>query len=258
MLRFIVTRLGYLIPTFFGITVLAFAFIRLLPGDPVTLLAGERGVTPERHAQLMVQFGFDKPAWQQYFYYVADVLQGDLGRSVVTREPVLEEFFTLFPATLELSFCAIVLAVVIGLPAGVIAAVKRGSWFDHTLMGVGPDRLFDADLLVGADPHHPVLDPAAVLDAGVRAHRHSLLFPHADRLHADRQPAVGPEGRLPLGAAPPDPALHSARDHPAGGDRAADALGHARSAGRGLCAHGAGQGPVAVAGRRPACPAGTR
>ena len=136
MLRFVINKLGLLIPTFFGITVLSFAFIRLLPGDPVTLLAGERGVTPERHAELMVQFGFDKPAWQQYLNYVLDILQGDLGKSVVTKQPVLEEFFTLFPATLELSFCAIVLAVVLGLPAGVIAAVKRGSWFDHTLMGI--------------------------------------------------------------------------------------------------------------------------
>jgi dipeptide transport system permease protein len=136
MLRFVINKLGLLIPTFFGITVLSFAFIRLLPGDPVTLLAGERGVTPERHAELMVQFGFDKPAWQQYLNYVLDIFQGDLGKSVVTKQPVLEEFFTLFPATLELSFCAIVFAVVLGLPAGVIAAVKRGSWFDHTLMGI--------------------------------------------------------------------------------------------------------------------------
>ncbi|MEQ8355317.1 MAG: ABC transporter permease subunit [Kiloniellaceae bacterium] len=136
MFRFILNRLVYLVPTFFGITILSFAFIRLLPGDPVTLLAGERGVTPERHAELMVQFGFDKPAWEQYLYYIADVLQGDLGKSVVTKQPVLEEFFTLFPATLELSFCAIIFALVLGLPAGVIAAVKRGSWFDHTLMGV--------------------------------------------------------------------------------------------------------------------------
>jgi len=136
MFRFVITRLSQLIPTFFGITILAFAFIRLLPGDPVTLLAGERGVTPERHAELMIQFGFDKPIWQQYLAYVLDVLQGDLGRSVVTKQPVLQEFFTLFPATLELSFCAIVFAIVLGLPAGVIAAVKRGSWFDHSLMGV--------------------------------------------------------------------------------------------------------------------------
>src|SRR3546814_8253437 len=82
----------------------------------------------------MHQLGFDKPAWQQYLGYLADVVQGDLGKSVVTRQPVLQEFFTLFPATLELSICAIFLATVIGLPAGMVAAVKRGSWFDHTLM----------------------------------------------------------------------------------------------------------------------------
>lgn len=136
MFRFIITRVAQLIPTFFGITLVAFAFIRLLPGDPVTLLAGERGVTPERHAELMAQLGFDKPAWQQYFFYLADVVQGDLGKSVVTRKPVLQEFFTLFPATLELSICAILFALIIGLPAGVIAAVRRGSAYDHTLMGV--------------------------------------------------------------------------------------------------------------------------
>jgi dipeptide transport system permease protein len=136
MLRLLITKLAQLIPTFFGITVLSFAFIRLLPGDPVTLLAGERGVTPERHAELMAQLGFDKPIWQQYLLYVADIFQGDLGKSLVTKQPVLQEFFTLFPATLELSFCAIIFATAIGLPAGIVAAVKRGSWFDHTLMGV--------------------------------------------------------------------------------------------------------------------------
>jgi dipeptide transport system permease protein len=136
MLRLVITKLGYLIPTFFGITLLAFAFIHLLPGDPVTLLAGERGVTPERHAELMHLMGFDRPVWEQYLSYVGQVLQGDLGKSLVTREPVLEEFFTLFPATLELSFCAILFSMILGLPAGVIAAVKRGTWFDHTLMGV--------------------------------------------------------------------------------------------------------------------------
>src|SRR3546814_10037074 len=84
----------------------------------------------------MQQLGYDKPAWQQYFFYLADVVQGDLGKSVVTRQSVLQEFFTLFPATLELSICAILFALVIGLPAGIIAAVRRGSAYDHTLRGV--------------------------------------------------------------------------------------------------------------------------
>ncbi len=136
MFRFILNKLLYLIPTFIGITIVAFAFVRVLPGDPVLLMAGERGVSPERHAQLMAQLGFDRPIWQQYLDYVWNLLHGDFGQSLVTKKSVLTEFFTLFPATVELSVCAIIVAVMLGIPAGVIAAVKRGSWFDQGLMGI--------------------------------------------------------------------------------------------------------------------------
>jgi dipeptide transport system permease protein len=136
MLRFVLTRLVILVPTFIGVTLVAFLLIRLVPGDPVLLLVGERGIDPERHAQLMAEFGLDKPLWQQYLLYLADVLQGDLGRSIVTKRPVLDEFMTLFPATVELSLFALLLAVLIGLPAGVVAGVRRGSLFDHGLMGI--------------------------------------------------------------------------------------------------------------------------
>lgn len=135
MFRFILTRLGLVIPTFIGITLLTFGMIRLVPGDPIELLAGERGVTPERHAQLRAEYGFDKPVLEQYWNYISGVLQGDLGKSITTKQPVVEEFFTLFPATVELSVFAIFLAIAIGLPAGIIAAVRRGSVFDHTVMG---------------------------------------------------------------------------------------------------------------------------
>jgi dipeptide transport system permease protein len=91
-------------------------------------------MSEERHAALMQEFGFDRPVLVQYGYYVKDLLHGDLGTSIITKRPVLEEFLTLFPATMELSLCAIILAVLVGLPAGMIAAVKRGSWFDHTVM----------------------------------------------------------------------------------------------------------------------------
>jgi len=134
MLRFLITRLGLLIPTFIGVTLISFTFIRLIPGDPVELLVGERGISPERHAKLMAQFGFDKPLWEQYLLFLTDLFQGDLGKSVVTKQPVIEEFFTLFPATLELSTCALIFAVVIGLPAGIAAAVRRGSMLDHSVM----------------------------------------------------------------------------------------------------------------------------
>ncbi|MBC2886076.1 ABC transporter permease subunit [Ochrobactrum sp. CM-21-5] len=136
MFRFILNKLVYLVPTFIGITIVAFAFVRVLPGDPVLLMAGERGVSPERHAELMAQLGFDRPVWQQYLDYVWNLLHGDFGQSLVTKKPVLVEFFALFPATVELAVCAIILAIVIGIPAGVIAAVKRGSWFDQGLMGI--------------------------------------------------------------------------------------------------------------------------
>lgn len=123
-----------LIPTFIGVTLVSFFFIRLLPGDPILLLAGERGISPERYAELQAAFGFDKPVYLQYIDYVTGLFQGDFGMSMATRRPVWDEFFALFPATLELSFVAIIIAVSIGIPAGVIAAVKRGSFFDHSVM----------------------------------------------------------------------------------------------------------------------------
>lgn len=134
MLRFILSKLLYLIPTMLGITLVAFGFIRLLPGDPVLLMAGERGVSPERYAQIAAQLGFDKPMWQQYLLYLNNLLHGDLGNSLVTKKPVLSEFLTLFPATVELGLCAILIATLIGVPVGVIAAIKRGSWFDQISM----------------------------------------------------------------------------------------------------------------------------
>ncbi len=136
MLRFILTRVGLVIPTFIGVTLLAFAMIRLVPGDPVELLVGERGISAERHAELRAGLGLDKPLLVQYGIYISGVVKGDLGKSIVTRRPVTDEFFTLFPATVELSLCAIIFSVVLGLPAGILAAVRRGSVFDHTVMGV--------------------------------------------------------------------------------------------------------------------------
>ncbi len=135
MLAYLLRRVGLLIPTFIGVTIAAFGFIRLLPGDPVLLMAGERSLTPERHAKLLEQFGFDRPLWEQYLDYFLGIISGDLGNSLVTKKPVFEEFFTLFPATLELSTCAIIFAVAVGIPAGMIAAVRRGSAVDHSVMG---------------------------------------------------------------------------------------------------------------------------
>ncbi len=136
MLRFLIGRLAILIPTFIGVSLIAFSFIRLLPGDPVMLMSGERVMAPERHAQVMHDLGLDRPVYVQYLDYLGNVVQGDLGSSIVTKRPVLQEFGSLFPATLELSLCAIIFAIVLGIPAGVFAAVKRGTWYDQSVMGV--------------------------------------------------------------------------------------------------------------------------
>ena len=136
MLRFILTRASLIVPTFLGIMLLSFVLIRLVPGDPIEVRMGERGITPERHAQLLHQYGLDRPLWQQFASYVGQVARGDLGVSIITKSPVIKEFAALFPATLELGAAAILFAILFGLPAGIIAAVHRGSVFDHTLMGV--------------------------------------------------------------------------------------------------------------------------
>lgn len=133
---FLLRRLALVVPTFLGITLLVFALIHLIPGNAVEALSGEHGMDPERYARLLHEFGLDRPLYVQYFDYLGNVLHGDLGRSIVTHEPVLSEFRTLFPATLELSLCAILLAVLVGLPAGILAALKRNTVLDYSVMGI--------------------------------------------------------------------------------------------------------------------------
>lgn len=136
MLRFIMHRLMMLVVALFGISVISFGFIHVLPGNPLQALAGSHVMTPERTAVLMAKFGLDKPLWYQYGLFIKNALHGDLGASLINQEAVSKLFFEYFPATVELSFFAIIFAVVIGLPAGVFAALKRGTAFDHTVMGI--------------------------------------------------------------------------------------------------------------------------
>jgi dipeptide transport system permease protein len=135
MFRFVLRRIGMVIPTFIGITILAFALIHLIPGDPIEVMMGERGVDPAMHAEAMKRLGLDLPLPVQYFHYVGHALKGDLGMSIITNTSVMGEFLGRFPATLELAFCAMIFALVIGLPAGVAAALKRGTIVDHGVMG---------------------------------------------------------------------------------------------------------------------------
>ncbi len=136
MFAFVLRRAALIIPTFIGVTLLAFALIHLIPGDPVENLSGERGMDPARRERLLHEFGLDRSLPHQYFEYMSHVVRGDLGKSLQTHESVLDEFTTLFPATVELAFFAMLLAVIIGIPAGIIAALRRNTVADYAVMGV--------------------------------------------------------------------------------------------------------------------------
>src|SRR4029453_2916913 len=136
MFRFLLRRLALTVPTFLALMFVTFMMIRLVPGDPIEVRRGERGISPERLAELRHEMGLDQPVWKQFVDYVWGLLHGDFGVSIITKNPILQEFLHLFPATVELSVCALFFAVVIGIPAGVIAASRRGGIYDQTLMGL--------------------------------------------------------------------------------------------------------------------------
>ncbi len=136
MLRLIVRRLALIIPTFIGVTFLGFVLVHAVPGDPIEVRTGEHGISPERLAYFRHELGLDQPLWKQFLDYEVQVAQGNLGRSVVTQVSVWDEFKTFFPATLELATFALLFALVIGLPLGVVAAVRRGSVLDYGLIGI--------------------------------------------------------------------------------------------------------------------------
>jgi dipeptide transport system permease protein len=136
MFAFLLRRLALTIPTFIALMFVTFVAIRLVPGDPVEVRVGERGISAERLAMFRHELGLDQPVWQQFLSYMGNLLQGDFGVSLATNQKVLTEFAALFPATLELAFAAMLFAAFIGLPAGTIAAARRGSAYDQALMGL--------------------------------------------------------------------------------------------------------------------------
>ncbi|AKC32277.1 dipeptide ABC transporter permease DppB [Candidatus Pantoea carbekii] len=136
MLYFVLRRLGMMIPTLVSITLLTFAFVHFIPGDPLLIMIGEHGISSEHHAELMAQFGLDQPLWKQYINYINGILHGNLGVSLKSHMPVWDEFVPRFKATVELSIFAMLFAIILGIPIGVLAAVKRGSIFDHIAVSI--------------------------------------------------------------------------------------------------------------------------
>ena len=129
MLRFIVRRLLGVIPVLFGLSIILFAFVHLLPGDPATAILGQHA-TPERIAAMREYLGLDDPLWQQYLNYLGNIFRGDLGSSIINNQPVLREFLVRFPATIELTVAAMIFAAGIGIPLGRFAARHAQGWSD--------------------------------------------------------------------------------------------------------------------------------
>ncbi|KGR89513.1 peptide ABC transporter permease [Ureibacillus massiliensis 4400831 = CIP 108448 = CCUG 49529] len=130
MLKMIAKRLGLLIFVIFGVTLVTFFMSHVIPGDPASMMAGQRA-SEETLQSIRAQLGLDQPVWIQYFYYMSDLLSGDLGTSIRTQRPVVEDLMTFFPATLELAIVAFIIAILIGIPLGVLAALKKNTFWDH-------------------------------------------------------------------------------------------------------------------------------
>ncbi|MFC7688143.1 ABC transporter permease [Ureibacillus sp. GCM10028918] len=130
MIQMIVKRLGLILFVVFGVTLVTFFMSHVIPGDPASLIAGQRA-SEETLQSIRQQLGLDQPVWIQYLHYIGDLLTGDLGTSIRTQRPVLDELITFFPATIELAIAAFAIAIVLGIPLGILAALKKNSIWDN-------------------------------------------------------------------------------------------------------------------------------
>lgn len=130
MLKLLLSRLATAIPSVIGVVIVTFALTRLLPGDPAAYFAG-LAASPQAIEEIRVKLGLDKSLPQQFVAYIGDLLHGNLGNSLSTGQPVIVEIANRLPASAELTLVALLLAVVIAIPLGVLAAVKQGTWIDH-------------------------------------------------------------------------------------------------------------------------------
>ena len=241
MLRFVVRRLLQVVPTLLLLSLLVFAWLRSLPGGPAAAFLGDRA-TPERIAEYNRLIGLDQPLYVQYGKFLARVATGDFGTSTKTSQPVLEEIGRALPATVELSIAALLIAVLLGIPLGYLAAQQRGRPLDvatiiGTLVGVAVPVFFLGYLLKAVFAVRAGLVPA-VGAAGGEHRRHQR-----DRVRRAGRAADPGVGRQPGRAEPPRAARRRAGHHPAGGDRADHPRLGARRARLRLRAHRQLQGP---------------
>jgi peptide/nickel transport system permease protein len=175
--QYIIRRLAQMIPITFGILTLVFSLIHLIPGDPAIQIAGENA-RPEDVQQVRHALGLDQPLGKQYVSYLVSVLHGDLGRSFQTNEAVSTQIRQRYPATMQLAFGAMFVALLVAFPLGIISAIYRNSWIDNVarffaLLGVSmPSFWFGPLLIIAFAINHPWL-PVSGRDDGFK----SLILP---------------------------------------------------------------------------------
>jgi peptide/nickel transport system permease protein len=152
MTQYIIRRLLQMIPITLGILTLVFSLIHLIPGDPAIQIAGE-GARPQDIENVRKALGLDQPLWSQYVHYLARIAHGDLGRSFRTNESVATEIWTRYPATIQLAFGAMIVAILVAFPLGMISAIYRNSWIDNVarffaLIGVSMPSFWFGPLLI--------------------------------------------------------------------------------------------------------------
>ena len=130
MLNLLLSRLATAIPSIVGVIIVTFMLTRLLPGDPAAYFAG-LAASPQAIAEVRAKLGLDKSLPEQFVGYIGDLLHGNLGNSLSTGQPVVTEIANRLPASAELTLFALIVAVAIAIPLGVLAAVKQGTWIDH-------------------------------------------------------------------------------------------------------------------------------
>lgn len=133
MVMFLLRRILQTIPVIIGVTIVVFLIMQMVPGDPAQIMAGE-GASEQAIEDLRIEYGLDKPLHIQYFDYMKDVVQGDLGRSLKSNQPVLDEILTRLPITVELAIYSTIITVVLGLIFGIISAVRANSLSDIIVM----------------------------------------------------------------------------------------------------------------------------
>lgn len=180
MLNFTLRKLAALVGTMLGIAALTFLITNVAPGDPARLVAGPNA-TEDMVETIRVQNGLDKPLPEQFVIYMSGLVRGDLGTSIVTTRPVIEELLRYAPATIELVLVAMALGIIVGVPLGMLSAVYRNSWFDHVT------RIF------------------SISGVALPAFWFGILLQLLFAVHMGWLPV---SGRLPLVARPPEPITH--------------------------------------------------